>query len=73
MAKDKTQKVEKTSKKDKSDKKSNKEKKSSGEEKQGKPVNGTVSLLADNKAVNPALSSLFAAQVCSELSLNYTA
>lgn len=60
MAKDKTQKVEKTSKKDN---KSRKEKKSSGEKKQDEPVNGTVSLLADNKAVNPALSSLFAAQV----------
>lgn len=62
--KDKSPKVEKTSKKDKSDKKSKKEKKSSGE-KQDKAANAAVSLLADTKAVNPALSSLFAAQVCS--------
>ncbi|KAM0718890.1 hypothetical protein Q7P37_005962 [Cladosporium fusiforme] len=59
--KDKSPKVEKTSKKDKSEKKSKKDKKSSGE-KQEKAANAAASLLADKKVVNPALSSLFAAQ-----------
>lgn len=67
--KDKSPKVEKASKKDKSDKKSKKEKKSSGE-KQDKVANATVSLLADKKAVNPALSSLFSAQVFIESSVH---
>ena len=59
---DKSPKVEKTVKKDKSDKKSKKDKKSSVE-KQEKAATAAASLLADKKAVNPALSSLFAAQV----------
>jgi len=58
---DKSPKVEKSVKKDKSDKKSKKDKKASGD-KQDK-VATVASLLADKKAVNPALSSLFAAQV----------
>jgi len=58
---DKSPKVEKSVKKDKSDKKSKKDKKASGE-KQDKAAT-VASLLADKKAVNPALSSLFAAQV----------
>jgi hypothetical protein len=61
---DKSPKVEKSVKKDKSDKKSKKDKKSSVE-KQEKAATAAASLLADKKAVNPALSSLFAAQVCS--------
>ena len=60
---DKSPKVEKSVKKDKSDKKSKKDKKSSAE-KQEKAATAAASLLADKKAVNPALSSLFAAQVC---------
>lgn len=60
---DKSPKVEKSVKKDKSDKKSKKDKKSSVE-KQEKAATAAASLLADKKAVNPALSSLFAAQVC---------
>lgn len=59
---DKSPKVEKSVKKDKSEKKSKKDKKSSGEQKTNAAA---PSLLADKKAVNPALSSLFAAQVCS--------
>lgn len=60
---DKSPKVEKVSKKDKSDKKSKKDSKSASE-KQEKIANAAaVSLLADKKAVNPALSSLFSAQV----------
>jgi hypothetical protein len=55
---DKSPKVEKSSKKDKSAKKSKKDEKSSVEKV------AAVSLLADKKAVNPVLSSLFAAQVC---------
>jgi hypothetical protein len=55
---DKSPKVEKSSKKDKSAKKSKKDEKSSVEKA------AAVSLLADKKAVNPVLSSLFAAQVC---------
>lgn len=51
-------------KKDKSDKKSKKDKKSSGEKKEKVAEAAAPSLLADKKAVNPALSSLFAAQVC---------
>lgn len=65
---DKSPKVEKSVKKDKSEKKSKKEKKSTGE-KQDKAANAAVSLLADKKAVNPALSSLFAAQVSLKSSL----
>jgi hypothetical protein len=61
---DKSPKVEKLSKKEKSDKKSKKDSKPSGE-KQDKVAKATAaSLLADKKAVNPVLSSLFAAQVC---------
>jgi hypothetical protein len=67
---DKSPKVEKSVKKDKSDKKSKKDKKSSGE-KQDKTAT-VASLLADKKAVNPALSSLFAAQVQSIAYLNFT-
>jgi hypothetical protein len=59
---DKSPKVEKSVRKDKSDKKSKKDKKSSVE-KQEKAATAAASLLADKKAVNPALSSLFAAQV----------
>ena len=55
---DKNPKVEKSSKKDKSAKKGKKDDKSSVEKA------AAVSLLADKKAVNPVLSSLFAAQVC---------
>lgn len=55
---DKSPKVEKSSKKDKFSKKSKKEEKSSVEKA------AAASLLADKKAVNPLLSSLFAAQVC---------
>jgi len=55
---DKSPKVEKSSKKDKSAKKSKKDEKSSVEKATA------ASLLADKKAVNPVLSSLFAAQVC---------
>jgi len=55
---DKSPKVEKSSKKDKSAKKSKKDEKSSVEKA------AAASLLADKKAVNPVLSSLFAAQVC---------
>jgi hypothetical protein len=61
---DKSSKVDKVSKKDKSSKKSKKDSKPSGD-KQDKVATATAaSLLADKKAVNPALSSLFAAQVC---------
>jgi hypothetical protein len=67
---DKSPKVEKSVKKDKSDKKSKKDKKSSAE-KQEKAAT-VASLLADKKAVNPALSSLFAAQVRSILCLEFT-
>lgn len=59
---EKSPKVEKKVKKDKSEKKSKKDRKSAGE-KQEKAANAAGSLLADQKAVNPALSSLFAAQV----------
>ena len=55
-SKDKTAKVEKTAKRDKKDKNS----KSTKEE---KAANGLFSLLADKKAVDPTLSSLFAANV----------
>ena len=55
---DKSPKVEKSSKKDKSAKRSKKDEKSSVEKA------AAVSLLADKNAVNPVLSSLFAAQVC---------
>lgn len=58
---DKSPKVEKSVKKDKSEKKSKKDKKSSSQQ---KPNAAAPSLLADKKAVNPALSSLFSAQVC---------
>jgi hypothetical protein len=67
---DKSPKVEKSVKKDKSDKKSKKDKKSSAE-KQEKAAT-VASLLADKKAVNPALSSLFAAQVRSTSYLEFT-
>jgi hypothetical protein len=67
---DKSPKVEKSVKKDKSDKKSKKDKKSSAE-KQEKAAT-VASLLADKKAVNPALSSLFAAQVRSISCLDFT-
>ena len=56
-ASDKSPKVEKSSKKDKSSKKSKKDEKSSVEKA------AAASLLADKNAVNPVLSSLFAAQV----------
>jgi hypothetical protein len=62
---DKSPKVEKSSKKDKSAKKSKKDEKSSVEKA------AAVSLLADKKAVNPVLSSLFAAQVCNYRSTTY--
>lgn len=55
---DKSPKVEKSSKKDKSAKKGKKDEKTSVEKA------AAASLLADKKAVNPVLSSLFAAQVC---------
>ena len=56
-AKDKAAKIEKKAKKDKKEKKSR-------SPKQEKAANGLFSLLADKKAVDPALSSLFAANVC---------
>ena len=58
--KDKSAKVEKKAKKDK---KENKEKNSKSP-KQEKVANGLFTLLADKKAVDPTLSSLFAANVC---------
>jgi hypothetical protein len=61
---DKSPKVEKSSKKDKSSKKSKKDDKSSVEKQDKVAKAAAASLLADKKAVNPALSSLFAAQVC---------
>jgi hypothetical protein len=61
---DKSSKVDKVSKKDKSDKKSKKDSKPAGEKKDNVAKATAASLLADKKAVNPALSSLFAAQVC---------
>lgn len=67
---DKSPKVEKSVKKDKSGKKSKNDKKSSTE-KQEKAAT-VASLLADKKAVNPALSSLFAAQVRSTACLDFT-
>lgn len=59
--KDKSAKVEKKGKKDSKEKS---EKKKSKSPKEGKTANGLFSLLADKKAVDPALSSLFAANVC---------
>jgi hypothetical protein len=61
---DKSPKVDKVSKKDKSDKKSKKDSKPAGEKKDNVAKATAASLLADKKAVNPVLSSLFAAQVC---------
>lgn len=60
---DKSPKVEKVSKKDKSEKKSKKDSKSAADKQEKIAKAAAVSLLADKKAVNPALSSLFAAQV----------
>lgn len=60
---DKSPKVEKSSKKDKSSKKSKKDEKSSVEKQDKVAKAAAASLLADKKAVNPVLSSLFAAQV----------
>jgi len=61
---DKSPKVEKSSKKDKSAKKGKKDEKSSVEKQEKVAKAAAASLLADKKAVNPVLSSLFAAQVC---------
>lgn len=61
---EKSPKVEKSSKKDKSSKKSKKDEKSSVEKQDKVAKAAAASLLADKKAVNPVLSSLFAAQVC---------
>lgn len=60
---EKSPKVEKVSKKDKSDKKGKKDSKTAAEKQEKVAKAAAVSLLADKKAVNPALSSLFAAQV----------